>query len=191
VVALRRERTGVYPAPAPEMLGCMTADFAGSTAKAYRRFRRDVPAAVLDRLVTHLGLGRDDRALDLGAGTGQVAVGLAARLRGVLAFEPEPDMLLQLRQRTEVEQLTNVVCALAADFDLPALARATGEACFGLLTVANALHWMDTARCSPPPSACCAPAAASRSSPTAGRCGSANGTGPRRYAATWRAGWDR
>lgn len=54
-------------------------------------------------------------------------------------------MLVQLRRRAEAEQLTNLVCVLAADSDLPALARATGQAGFGLLTVANALHWMDTA----------------------------------------------
>jgi ubiquinone/menaquinone biosynthesis C-methylase UbiE len=96
-------------------------------------------------MVTHLGLGDEDRAVDLGAGTGQAAVGLAARLGGVLALDPEPDMLVQLRRRAEVEQLTNLVCVLAADSDLPTLARATGPAGFGLLTVANALHWMDAA----------------------------------------------
>lgn len=118
-------------------------NFAGPTAEAYRRFRRDVPGAVLDDLVLHLGLSEQDRAIDLGAGTGQVAVGLAARLGGVLALDPEPDMLVELRRRVEEEQLSNLVCALAADRDLSALARAAGEAGWGLLTVANALHWMD------------------------------------------------
>lgn len=64
------------------MLICVNGDFAGSTAEAYRRFRRDVPPAVLDQLMIHFGLGGADRAVDLGAGTGQVAVGLAARLAG-------------------------------------------------------------------------------------------------------------
>lgn len=123
----------------------MEGNFAGSTAEAYRRFRRDVPASVLDRLVAHLGLGADDRAVDLGTGTGQVAVGLATRLGGVLALDPEPDMLVQLRRRAAEEQVTNLVCALAADSDLPAPARVTGDAGWGLLTVANALHWMDAA----------------------------------------------
>ncbi|WP_167760943.1 class I SAM-dependent methyltransferase [Geodermatophilus sp. DF01-2] len=117
--------------------------FASSTAGAYRRVRRDVPAPVLDRLMTHLGVVPADRAVDLGAGTGQVAVPLAARLAGVLALDPEPDMLVQLRRRAEDDHLTNVVCALAVDVDLPALTRAIGSAGFGLLTVANALHWMN------------------------------------------------
>ena len=92
----------------------MGGDFAGTTAAAYRRFRRDVPGAVLDRLVAHFGLGREDRAIDLGTGTGQVAVGLAARLAGVLALDPEPDMLVQLRRRAAEGQVPNLVCGLAA-----------------------------------------------------------------------------
>lgn len=127
------------------MLTAVIGDFAGSTAEAYRRFRRDVPAPVLDELVAHLRLGEQDLALDLGAGTGQVAVPLAARLAGVLAVEPEPDMLVQLRRRAAEERVGNLVCVLAADTDLTALTRVTREAGFGLLTVANALHWMDAA----------------------------------------------
>lgn len=122
----------------------VSGEFAGPTATAYRRFRRDVPGEVLDGLVTHFGLGRDDRAIDLGSGTGQVAIGLAGRLFGVLAVDPEPDMLRELRQRTDEEAVSNVVCVLAGDRDLPALTRVTGEGPFGLLTVANALHWMNT-----------------------------------------------
>jgi SAM-dependent methyltransferase len=59
---------------------------------------------VLAELVTHVRLGAQDLALDLGAGTGQVAVPPAARLAGVLAVEPEPDMLVQLRRRAEEER---------------------------------------------------------------------------------------
>jgi ubiquinone/menaquinone biosynthesis C-methylase UbiE len=125
------------------MLSGVNGGFAGSTAEAYRSFRRDVPTSVLEQLVSHLGLGPEERAIDLGAGTGQVAVPLASRLGGVLAVEPQPDMLAQLRRRLAEEQVSNVVCVLAADADLPAVARTLGEGGFGLLTVANALHWMD------------------------------------------------
>ncbi len=95
------------------MLCGVNGGFSGSTAEAYRRFRRDVPLSVLEQLVSHLGLGREERAIDLGAGTGQVAVPLAGWLAGVLAVEPEPDMLIQLRRRLVEEQIPNVLCALA------------------------------------------------------------------------------
>ncbi|MGY1750159.1 class I SAM-dependent methyltransferase [Modestobacter sp. SYSU DS0511] len=122
----------------------MDGQFAGATAEAYAHHRRDVPGEMLDQLVAHLGLTATDRAIDLGAGTGQVAVGLAARLGGVLALDPEPDMLVQLRRRLAAGGTVNVVCALAADHDLPGLAGVVGTN-WGLLTVANALHWMDAA----------------------------------------------
>jgi trans-aconitate methyltransferase len=47
--------------------------FAGWTAEHYRHFRRDVPDAVVDELVGRLGLDAGDTAVELGAGTGQVA----------------------------------------------------------------------------------------------------------------------
>ncbi len=120
----------------------MPRTFAGWTAQHYRRFRRDVPDAVVDRLVDRLGLGPDDVALDLGAGTGQMAIPLAARLGTVWALEPEPDMLALLRERGD-GGASNVLCVLASDRDLSGLARALGDGSCALVTVANALHWMD------------------------------------------------
>jgi len=81
--------------------------------------------------------------LDLGAGTGQVAVPLAAHVGTALAVEPEPDMLAQLRRRGEEENVRNLLCVLASDQDVPALLDAIGRGRCGLITVANALHWMD------------------------------------------------
>lgn len=121
----------------------MNPAFAGPTASHYRLYRRDVPDALLHRLVEHVELTRDAVALDLGAGTGQVAVPLAARVGAVLAVEPEPDMLAQLRRRGEEESVRNLLCVLASDKEVPALLDTVGRGTCGLLTVANALHWMD------------------------------------------------
>ncbi|TFV82793.1 SAM-dependent methyltransferase [Blastococcus sp. CT_GayMR20] len=121
----------------------MPSDFAGSTAEHYVRFRRDVPDGVLDDLVDRLGVGPDALAIDLGAGTGQVAVPLAARVGTVVAMEPEPAMAVLLRRRTTAEQVSNVLTLLASDHDLPALTMPLGKGACGLVTVANALHWMD------------------------------------------------
>lgn len=122
----------------------MSSDFAGSTTEHYRRYRRDVPAVVLDQVCTRLGVRPDDPVLDLGTGTGQVAVPLASRVGSVLAVDPEPDMLVQLRRRLSAEQVANVVCVLGSDADLPALSGAVPVG-FGAVTVGNALHWMDAA----------------------------------------------
>jgi ubiquinone/menaquinone biosynthesis C-methylase UbiE len=125
------------------IVGCVTSDFAGSTARHYRTYRRDVPPLVVQQLVDAVGLSTADRVLDLGCGTGQLAVPLAARVGAVFAVDPEPDMLAQLYGRLSDEHVSNVVTVLAADKDLPTLAAAFGHAPLAAITVANALHWMN------------------------------------------------
>jgi SAM-dependent methyltransferase len=54
-------------------------------------------------------------------------------------------MLGGLRARLAAEPAENVLPVLASDASLPAIAQLLGAA-FGAVTVANALHWMDTDR---------------------------------------------
>lgn len=116
----------------------MRSDFAGTTAQYYAGFRRDLPADQTRRLITAAGLRADDIALDLGCGTGQLAVPLAQHCAAVVAIDPEPDMLAGLRAR----RAERVVCVLGDDRDLPTLA-VPFAAPIGLVTIGNALHWMD------------------------------------------------
>ena len=129
--------------------GCETAgvtsDFAGPTARYYATYRRDVPDVLLDAVVTTAGITSADWCLDLGCGTGQVAAMLSPRVRGVLAVDPEPDMLSGLRARLTTEHTDNVLPVLASDASLPTISQLLG-ARFGAVTIANALHWMDTDR---------------------------------------------
>ncbi len=123
--------------------GVVVSDFAGSTARHYRRFRRDVPGAVLVQLCEVLELTHADSVLDLGCGTGQVAVPLAARVGSVIAVDPEPDMLAQLDARTQDQGVENVLAVLGADSDLAALLSAGETEPIAAVTVATALHWMN------------------------------------------------
>lgn len=121
----------------------MTAGFAGSTAAYYRSYRRDVPPPVLHQLAQALGLSSGDRVVDVGTGTGQVAVPLSRVVGAVLAVDPEPDMLAQLRQRLTDDDVHNVLPVLAAGTDLPVLTGALGPGSVAAVTIANALHWLD------------------------------------------------
>jgi precorrin-6B methylase 2 len=51
----------------------------------------------------------DDTLLDVGAGTGRLALPLAGSVRQVTALDSSPDMLAILRQKIEVQGLSNVV----------------------------------------------------------------------------------
>ncbi len=105
-------------------------------ASAYRS-RPPYPESLVVRLLALAG-GTGARVVDLGAGTGLLAIPLAVGGAHVTAVEPAQAMLDVLRERTPVEAAERVVPVLAAAerSGLPA-----GSA--DLILVADALHWMD------------------------------------------------
>jgi SAM-dependent methyltransferase len=118
----------------------MSVDFAGETAQLYAGYRRDLPADQAAELAGELGLTPDDVVVDVGCGTGQLAVPLRDHCAVVLAVDPEPLMLAGLRDRGT----PGVLCLLGGDTDLPELARLhPGQAGAGAVVIGNALHWMD------------------------------------------------
>ncbi|MFE7189954.1 class I SAM-dependent methyltransferase [Kitasatospora sp. NPDC057541] len=123
-------------------------DFSGDVAAYYAEYRRGYPPAALDALADTFGLdahpGIGDLALDLGCGTGQLALPLAARVRTVIGMDPEPDMLGQARAAAGRAGVRNALWLLGTDADVPALAGLLpGGRPLGVTVIGNALHWMD------------------------------------------------
>jgi SAM-dependent methyltransferase len=108
----------------------------------YHRYRRGYPAEVIDAVVGAFGLTGDDLVIDLGCGTGQLTLPLAARVRAAAGVDPEPDMLARARQAAAGQGVTNVTWLLGADTDLPAVAGLLGGERVGAVTIGQALHWM-------------------------------------------------
>ncbi len=102
------------------------------TAQYYARYRQGYPPELIDRLVERAGLGSSSRVLDLGCGTGQVAVPLAAHAGEVVAVDVEQEMLDALASPPNVRK----VHARAEDVDA-----SWGR--FDLVTIGNAFHWME------------------------------------------------
>jgi SAM-dependent methyltransferase len=129
------------------MLDAMTAStFTGPVAEFYARFRRGYPPAVVDRLADALGLDSRSHVVDIGCGTGQLTLPLAARTRAALGVDVEPDML-RLARRAALDAGTgNVTWLLASDAELGALVALTGGHAFDAATIGQALHWMDAPR---------------------------------------------
>ncbi|RGC65655.1 hypothetical protein C5N14_27520 [Micromonospora sp. MW-13] len=121
----------------------MRASFSGEVATYYARHRRGYPPEVLDALVEAFGLGPADTVVDLGCGTGQLSLPLAARVGAVIGMDPEPDMLALARQAALNAARPNATWLLGDDSDLPALGRLLGDRTIGALTVAVAIHFMD------------------------------------------------
>ena len=117
----------------------MTVDF-GKTADDYARFRAGFPPEFFDRIAA-LGLLRAGMtALDLGTGTGTLALGLAARGATVTALDPAATMLAQVAARARESGLAiRTIEGKAERTDL-------ADAAFDLVTAGQCWHWFDRPR---------------------------------------------
>lgn len=104
----------------------------GEVASTYQTYRPAYPRALFDALTAAASRPRR-RAVDLGAGTGLVAIGLCELFESVTAVEPD-ERMLALLPRT-CDRLMRV-CARAEEVD-------TAAGSIDLVTAGNSLHWMD------------------------------------------------
>ncbi|WP_067665821.1 class I SAM-dependent methyltransferase [Nocardia miyunensis] len=110
-----------------------------STAPYYARYRSGYPPEFFDHLVTRFSLDGTQQVLDLGCGTGQIALPLATHVRHVLAVDPEPSMLAEgqrLARDSDIDDVDWIVgdSYRLSELDLPDLT---------LVTMGAAFHWMD------------------------------------------------
>lgn len=98
-----------------------------------------------DRIFAYLGdrfdLGASDRVLDLGCGTGEIAVPIADQVGAVVAMDPEPAMLTEVERRAATRSDDTITVREGSDADLPALDEA-----FDLVCMGRSFHWMDQDR---------------------------------------------
>ena len=121
----------------------MKRDFGGEAAGFYHRYRHGYPDAVIDVLAGAFKLTGRDVTVDLGCGTGQLTLPIARRVRAVIGMDVEPDMLGHAQQAARDADVRNAMWMLGADTDIPALRRLLGDRSVGVVTIAQALHWMD------------------------------------------------
>ncbi|WP_418001860.1 class I SAM-dependent methyltransferase [Mycobacterium sp. PDNC021] len=111
--------------------------FAG-TAWHYARYRPGYPAVLIADLVQCLGLDGTGRLLDLGCGTGQLTLPLAAHVAEAVGIDPEPEMLHESARLGREQAVANVSWVQGNSSDLP------GElGHFSLVTMGRSFHWMD------------------------------------------------
>ncbi|MDR3078484.1 MAG: class I SAM-dependent methyltransferase [Rickettsiales bacterium] len=116
-----------------------TASLFEGTAPYYARFRPGYPKDLFNYLLEYFAVGVSDSVLDLGCGTGQIALEMAPEVGRVLAVDPQPGMLEEGKKLAGERGLTNIEWLLGQDRDVPALARSKVR----LTTIGRAFHWMD------------------------------------------------
>jgi SAM-dependent methyltransferase len=105
-------------------------------AADYDRHRPAYPDELVDQACRVAGLGRGDRVLEIGCGTGQLTRSLVARGLHVTALEPGPSLIALARQNLAGAGEVDWVNAAFEDAPLP---RGRFRAVFS----ASAFHWLD------------------------------------------------
>ena len=73
----------------------------GGTHRYYVKFRPGIPKEVIDIIVSYFNVGPKDRILDIGCGTGQVALVMEGRCGEMVCLDSDPEMLKQAKKLTE------------------------------------------------------------------------------------------
>jgi SAM-dependent methyltransferase len=108
------------------------------TARHYSEFRPDYPKSVFDLLTVEAPLDSNSRVLDLGCGTGQIALTLAERVASVTGVDPDLGMLDEAARLADERGLDNLrwVHSSAERFE-------DEPGSYQLVVIASAFHWMD------------------------------------------------
>jgi len=103
----------------------------------YDRYRLAYPQRLIDRVIQLASLKPGDAVLDLGCGTGMLAIAFARAGMKVTAMDPEPEMLAAAQ-----------VCAESAGVAITAILGGSGDLVpamgpFRLAVMGRSFHWMD------------------------------------------------
>lgn len=112
-----------------------------STAPYYARYRSGYPPEFFADLVDRLALDGTQTVLDLGCGTGQIAIPLAPHVARVIAVDPAPSMLAEGRRAATDHSVGNIDWHQGDSRHLDALDLPTLD----LVTMGASFHWTDRA----------------------------------------------
>ncbi|ULO05508.1 class I SAM-dependent methyltransferase [Paenibacillus sp. 19GGS1-52] len=111
------------------------------TAAYYSRYRPLYPSSLVRYLVDQFALDGTGRMLDLGCGSGQLALRFTDWFQQIMGMDTEPEMLDEAKRLATESRVDNIQWLNGKAEDITA---EFGE--FRLVTIAKAFHWMDRGR---------------------------------------------
>ncbi len=116
-------------------------DLFASAAPYYARYRPPYPDVFFQHVVERFGLDGTGRLLDIGCGTGQIAIPLAPYFAEVVGLDPDASMLTEAARVALDANVRNARWLQGSDRDLSRLAEEIGMV--RLATFGRAFHWVD------------------------------------------------
>jgi SAM-dependent methyltransferase len=113
----------------------------GGSARYYRAGRFPYPAELATAFQEELGLDGSGRLLDVGTGTGEIALLLAPLYDEVVGLDADDEMVAEAREEALRRGLRNTTWVNARAEELP-----LDLGTFQTATFAQSFHWMDRAR---------------------------------------------
>jgi len=111
------------------------------TAWYYARYRPGYPDEVFGLLREKFALNQGSRVLDLGCGTGQIAIPMSSSVQEVIAVDPQEEMLQEAQSQAATKGANNIRWLLGESGHLPQMESVIGKV--NLTAIARAFHWMD------------------------------------------------
>ena len=110
------------------------------THRYYAKYRPGIPGEVIDIIVKHFNIDPNDRILDIGCGTGQVALAMEGRCAEMVCLDSDPEMLKEARRATNGSRMKFTWLKHGSQ-DIGAFRSEIGT--FKVATICRAFHWMD------------------------------------------------
>lgn len=110
------------------------------TYEYYMKYRPGIPVKVADNILKGFNITQKDRILDIGCGTGQVALAMDGKCKEMVCLDPDPGMLKEAKKALKKPK-SKVFWLNYGSADLGQLKNELGL--FKLATICRAFHWMN------------------------------------------------
>jgi ubiquinone/menaquinone biosynthesis C-methylase UbiE len=110
------------------------------TYEYYAKYRPSIPEGVIDVIIKHFDVKPCDRVLDIGCGTGQVALAMEGKCGEMVCVDADPEMLIQAEKATRGSKIRFTWIDRSAE-DLGKIKKKLGT--FKVATICRAFHRMN------------------------------------------------